>query len=44
MEFDEVIEKSSDLESLNENGQKYLDDYIFTEEERHKHSWALFYK
>jgi len=45
MEFEEVIEKSRDVESFNENVEKYLESHnIVDSEERRKHYWALFYR
>ena len=44
MEFDEVIEKSHDVKSFNENVRAYFEERELTKEEKRKHFWALHYE
>jgi len=44
MEFDEVVTKSFDVASFNQNVRAYLEERPeLSQEERSKHYWALFY-
>jgi len=43
--FDDVVEKSKNVEEFNANVRKYLKQHKeLTKEEKRKHYWALFYK
>lgn len=45
MTFDDVVEKSNNVEKFNVNVRKYLKQHKeLTKEEKRKHYWALFYK